>query len=217
MNWAIQRLEELVSERDELVEDILDGAHDPDESIFELVTEDGTIESSSGKPIDCTGLADLTELALWQASSSKADHDLYHMLNKRIPMDAAGRTLLLHDHGLMQRLRMNGTDFWQSDGSLPHSISMEWPSRAMELHYGAIYLDKTYDESYTPREISVLALAGPHTWAECCCLELRSPNGWLLIPFNGLRTRGINLQILSNYQEGRDSRIRAFRIFGKRI
>ena len=214
MHRAVQRPEELISERDhsDMVADTLE---EQSGLRFELVTEDGQIEMDNGQFIDCAGMEDLTELALWQVSSSKTDHHLYHMLNKRIPMDPSKKTLDLHDPALMQTLRMNQTDFWQSDGSLPHNILIEWPNKAVEVHYAAIYLDKTYDESYTPREVAILSLAGPHTWIEFCCLELRSPTGWLLVPFNGLQTKGLQIQIISNYQEGRDSRIRAFRIFGK--
>ena len=46
--------------------------------------------------------------------------------------------------------------FWQSDGMQPHYVNMQWMKK-MKVQEVSLCMDFKTDESYTPKEVSVMA------------------------------------------------------------
>ena len=161
-------------------------------------------------------LIDLSYLANWKLSSSKQGFALSH-------------------------LRDDTPDtYWQSDGSSgnrgsnsagstvnnqlanPHWIVIQFAKR-VSLERISIFTNYSADESYTPCRIQILAgTSDDMDLSEVCTVNFSKPIGWSHIIFNGIRNDGVlkcftvKLVILSNHQDGKDTRIRAIRCFGKK-
>ena len=113
------------------------------------------------------------------------------------------------------------TTTWQSDGHVPHVISAVFQKR---VHVSAIrlFLDFGLDESYTPMRIQIkVGLSGPandvppllhHAFSE--------PRGWqtIWIPSaaqrSGLALWRLEIELLQNHQNGRDSHVRQVQVLG---
>ncbi|KAJ9522841.1 hypothetical protein QJQ45_023624, partial [Haematococcus lacustris] len=123
--------------------------------------------------------------------------------------------------------------FWQSDGLQPHFINMQFAQRMqlMELH---LHLDYKLDESYTPGKLSVRAGYSIHDVREVRVVELLEPSGWVVVPLSAalpasgadadplagapselqpLQVFCLQLAILSNHQNGRDSHVREVKVY----
>lgn len=124
-------------------------------------------------------------------------------------------------------LRDNSTEtYWQSDGHLPHYINIEF-QRKVTISEVAILLDYNRDESYTPQRISVRAGNKHADLKEVATSELfDKPVGWkrfALKPCKAaaerdgpLRAYLLQVIVLENHQNGRDSHIRHIDVFGPR-
>ena len=168
--------------------------------------------------LDSLQLIDLSPLANWKLSSSKQEFSL-------------------------SQLRDDSSDsYWQSDGSNgsnninatngnaitnnqlanPHSITIQF-SKKVSLERISIFTNFSADESYTPSKIRILA-GTSDDWdlSEVCTVNFNKPIGWSHIIFNAIRDDGVlkcftvKLVILANHQDGKDTRIRAVRCFGKK-
>mmetsp|Transcript_29147 Transcript_29147/g.74366 ORF Transcript_29147/g.74366 Transcript_29147/m.74366 type:complete len:189 (-) Transcript_29147:370-936(-) len=128
--------------------------------------------------------------------------------------------------------------FWQSDGLQPHLVNIEF-QRKMQLLELHIHLDFKLDESYTPSKISVRAGSGVHDLKEVRVIELEEPTGWIRVPLGilpadaaagaaspqseaasagavPLRAFFLQLAVLANHQNGRDTHIREVKVYGPR-
>lgn len=127
--------------------------------------------------------------------------------------------------------------YWQSDGPQPHYINIHFPHLVSFTHI-AIYLNFALDESYTPATIKIMTGMGYHTLRETKVLTFNEPKGWRcfdltqeLGPYEpgsakeiaelgrGTKlfdTRLIQLQILNNHQNGKDTHVRCIKIFTPR-
>lgn len=125
--------------------------------------------------------------------------------------------------------------FWQSDGLQPHLISMTFNEcmALVELH---VYVDYKLDESYTPNKLSVQAGTCPHDIKEIRVVSLEEPSGWVVIPLGvapeaasdistmqdasctphtpPLHAFLLQLGVVSNHQNGRDTHVREVRVYG---
>lgn len=109
--------------------------------------------------------------------------------------------------------------YWQSDGPQPHYINIHF-DRLVGFTYLSIYLNFQLDESYTPNAIRILSGMGYHTLLEIQSIEFLEPVGWHHIDLTQLlsqtdclfETRLIQIQVLTNHQNGKDTHIRAIRI-----
>lgn len=90
-----------------------------------------------------------------------------------------------------------------------------------------IYTDFKLDESYTPAKISIRSGTTFHDLQEIHVQELHEPSGWhtILPPRDAatatesgalLRTHFIQVAVLANHQNGRDTHIRQIKIFTPR-
>mmetsp|Transcript_10819 Transcript_10819/g.25926 ORF Transcript_10819/g.25926 Transcript_10819/m.25926 type:complete len:193 (+) Transcript_10819:23-601(+) len=141
----------------------------------------------------------------------------------------------------IEQLRDDNTDtFWQSDGPQPHLINIQYAkkTKVSEVH---LYLSYKVDESYTPSAISVRIGTSFQDLAEVQVVDLKEPEGWVTVrlaaprttqaqnascvprdPTCGgavdfVRTWLVQLAILSNHQNGRDTHVRQVKIFGPRV
>ena len=131
----------------------------------------------------------------------------------------------------VELLRDNSLDtYWQSDGAQPHLVNVQFQKkvRVREL---CIYADSRLDESYTPNKISVRAGNSFHDLREIKTVDLDEPSGWTRVSLvkdenepgalNGgdgecLRTYFLQIAVLSNHQNGRDTHVRQVKIYGPR-
>ena len=112
----------------------------------------------------------------------------------------------------------------RSDGPQPHLINIQFHKK-MRIHEIAIFTDFKLDESYTPAKISIRAGTTFHDLQEIHVQELNEPSGWVTIlpsreqsPDGSgiLRTHFIQVAILANHQNGRDTHIRQIKIYTPR-
>jgi anaphase-promoting complex subunit 10 len=143
----------------------------------------------------------------------------------------------------VEQLRDNNPEtFWQSDGPQPHYITVLFHRRA-EISEICICTTYKSDESYTPAQLSIRIGTGFHDLQEIQVVELKEPDGWVRIPlctysepslnlkrpaclslrdrsFGGavdfVRTYAIQIGIMSNHQNGRDTHLRQVRIYSPR-
>ncbi|KFD55518.1 hypothetical protein M513_03570 [Trichuris suis] len=120
----------------------------------------------------------------------------------------------------VQQLRDGRFDtYWQSDGSQPHTINIFF-TRKTKVSHVCIFTDVKTDESYTPNRISIRRGTSLCDLSQVCLVEIRQPNGWAMIPLQCPSTHGvvrafvIQIAIVQNHQNGRDSHVRQVRIFG---
>ncbi|XP_016418243.1 anaphase-promoting complex subunit 10-like [Sinocyclocheilus rhinocerous] len=81
-----------------------------------------------------------------------------------------------------------------------------------------IYADYKSDESYTPSKISVRVGNNFHNLQEIRQLEMVEPSGWIHIPLldlvnNPIRTFMIQIAVLANHQNGRDTHMRQIKVY----
>ncbi|XP_008576155.1 PREDICTED: anaphase-promoting complex subunit 10-like, partial [Galeopterus variegatus] len=81
-----------------------------------------------------------------------------------------------------------------------------------------IYADYKSDESYTPSKISVRVGNNFHNLQEIRQLELVEPSGWIHVPLTDnhkkpTRTFMIQIAVLANHQNGRDTHMRQIKIY----
>ncbi|XP_036168635.1 anaphase-promoting complex subunit 10 isoform X2 [Myotis myotis] len=138
--------------------------------------------------------------------------------------------------------------YWQSDGSQPHLVNIQF-RRKTTVKTLCIYADYKSDESYTPSKISVRVGNNFHNLQEIRGpifpmdlhaagviealvpakarqkrgenskqLELVEPSGWIHVPLTDnhkkpTRTFMIQIAVLANHQNGRDTHMRQIKIY----
>lgn len=117
----------------------------------------------------------------------------------------------------VEQLRDNCMDsYWQSDGQLPHLVNIQFRKKTTVQNIG-IYIDYKLDESYTPSRISVRAGTNFTDLQEVELVELSEPLGWVIIPLTDIndkpiRTFMLQIAVLSNHQNGRDTHMRQIKV-----
>lgn len=141
----------------------------------------------------------------------------------------------------MRALRSADTSqFWQSDGPQPHLLSIHFFKLVAIVHM-RIYLDFHADESYTPTKIQFLAGMGVHDIQEFAEMTFDQPVGWIDVDFSRvgsvegedeeeegllgrevdwslrpvLRAFLVQVRILENHQNGKDTHLRAVQLFAR--
>ena len=163
-------------------------------------------------------LREIGEDAVWTLSSAKPGNGVEHLRDGSIE------------------------SFWQSDGPQPHHVTIQFHKLTEVSEVWVCSVFKT-DESYTPSQISIKIGSGPQDLREIQVADMREPDGWVRIPlcnysdpnlgyrktahlalkdrnFGGaldfIRTFIVQISILTNHQNGRDSHLRQVRIYGPR-
>ncbi|KAF6776848.1 hypothetical protein AHF37_03150 [Paragonimus kellicotti] len=119
-------------------------------------------------------------------------------------------------HGIDQLLDESTDTFWQSDGPQPHCVYIQFPQK-ITLTRLCLYTDYKADESYTPSRLAVRVGNTVHDLIELVEIELQEPTGWSVLPLSWpdgspVRTFLLQLAILANHQNGRDTHLRAIRL-----
>mmetsp|Transcript_8278 Transcript_8278/g.9781 ORF Transcript_8278/g.9781 Transcript_8278/m.9781 type:complete len:185 (-) Transcript_8278:174-728(-) len=127
-------------------------------------------------------------------------------------------------NGVEQLRDDNNDTYWQSDGSQPHLINIQFHKK-MSIAEVSFYLDYKLDESYTPKKLSVRAGTTFHDLEEVHLLELDEPNGWIFVPIGEIANHGgqkvlrahfLQIEVLAMHQNGRDTHIRQVKVYGPR-
>ena len=80
----------------------------------------------------------------------------------------------------------------------------------------AIACDFRVDESYTPQRITVRVGS---RWSDIVAVrteEVVEPQGWVVVPLGRVTGRILQVLVLANHQNGRDTHVRGVRVFGPR-
>ncbi|KEG14053.1 anaphase promoting complex subunit 10 [Trypanosoma grayi] len=85
-----------------------------------------------------------------------------------------------HGNGVTCLLDDCHETFWQSDGVLPHVISIDF-ARLTSVATVALFLSSQQDESYTPRKIRVQAGTHSGDMADVAVATVDNPQGWVLM------------------------------------
>ncbi|KAJ6800853.1 anaphase-promoting complex subunit 10 isoform X2 [Iris pallida] len=165
------------------------------ESDGEEVETAGKLTGSQTLSVD-DGLREMAKKAAWSVSSCKPGNGV----------------VFLRDDGL--------DTYWQSDGAQPHLVNIQFQKK-VKLQLVVLYVDFKLDESYTPSKISIRAGDGFHNLKEIKTVELVKPVGWVHISLSGtdpretfIHTFMLQLAILSNHLNGRDTHVRQIKIYG---
>lgn len=168
-----------------------------DEELTDHTEEDTEWEVDYTKGIravEALGLVDIGNLASWSVSSHKA---------------TLGVEALCEDDPMK---------FWQSDGPQPHYIDIHF-SKRVSIERISIFLDYALDESYTPEKIMVKSGTGYHSLQEVVTVDLHEPRGWCHLVMDNIRDDGVlksyllRIEIICNHQNGKDTHVRAVKIF----
>jgi len=155
------------------------------------------LKSSPALPLYVASYRELGDEATWTLSSAKPGNGAEALRN-----------------GEMQT-------YWQSDGTHPHTVTVQF-HRRVALAEIAMYCDVRLDESYTPKKVRVLSGTTLRDLEVVCEVELDNPEGWVMIgvkdPVTGrpLRSFTVQIQCTLMHQNGRDTHVRAIRLFGPR-
>jgi len=117
-------------------------------------------------------------------------------------------------NGVLQLLDDDETTCWQSDGSTPHVISATFPHRVL-IQEVRVLVNHDMDESYTPARVGLWVLSGMDFESVGEIVELDQPKGWVhmqMTPVVGVFS--LQVAILSNHQNGRDSHVRGIKVLG---
>ncbi|RLN29178.1 anaphase-promoting complex subunit 10 [Panicum miliaceum] len=157
----------------------------------------GRLKGSPELTVD-TDMREMAKTAAWSVSSCKAGNGV----------------AALRDDNL--------DTYWQSDGAQPHLVNIQFQKK-VQLQLVVLYVDFKLDESYTPSKISIRAGDGFHNLKEIKTVELAKPVGWVHISLSGadpretfIHTFMLQIAILSNHLNGRDTHIRQIKIYGPR-
>eukprot|EP00750_Incisomonas_marina_P027009 INCI6077.2.p1 GENE.INCI6077.2~~INCI6077.2.p1 ORF type:complete len:249 (-),score=54.07 INCI6077.2:137-883(-) len=132
----------------------------------------------------------------------------------------------------VDQLRDNDINtFWQSDGTQPHEVNIQFLCKK-SICAISFYLEHKLDESYTPKKISIRAGDTYHDQEQVCVLELEEPSGWITVPLElsmdqtcytphprdhePLRAHLVQVSVDGMHQNGRDTHIRQIKIYGPR-
>lgn len=145
------------------------GSEEEEDEIDDMAPSDRQ-EMEDAKTL--AGLRDINALATWTLSSSKPGC------------------------GLAQLRHQSPSQFWQSDGPQPHTLTLHF-SKLVSIVKMRIYLDFELDESYTPTKMRFFAGMSEHGLVEFGSWDagVTDPNtneggidnvrGWIEIPLHG--------------------------------
>lgn len=117
----------------------------------------------------------------------------------------------------VEQLRDNSMEtYWQSDGQLPHLVNIQF-HRKTTISQIYIYSDYKLDESYTPSRISIRCGTHFNDLNEIEIIDLCEPSGWIVVPIKNIRDKPIRtfmiqIAVISNHQNGRDTHMRQIKI-----
>lgn len=115
--------------------------------------------------------------------------------------------------GVKQLLDPCTDTYYQSDGPQPHQINIEFKKRTKVTKI-ELFLDHEQDESYTPKRICTRVGYSPNSLHIVDTIEFVDPKGWVELPIDTTNFY-FQVEILTNFQNGKDSHIRSMRILSE--
>ena len=116
----------------------------------------------------------------------------------------------------------NPQTFWQSNGEIPHVITLRFPGLT-SLSFISICVEYQLDESYTPSEIVVSAGTNFYDISVIKKVDIPRSDGWVDValadPLDATLplTAGIvQLAVTENHQDGNDSHIRGLEVWSQK-
>jgi anaphase-promoting complex subunit 10 len=127
-------------------------------------------------------------------------------------------------NGVEQLRDGNLETYWQSDGSFPHLINVQF-ARKVSVTKVCLYLNYAVDESYTPRKVTLSVGSCPHDLTDLISAELQEPTGWVVIDCTdnensgttSIRCHYLQVKVSSMHQNGKDTHIRQIKVYGRRL
>ncbi|KAM0264738.1 hypothetical protein ACHAQJ_000563 [Trichoderma viride] len=113
------------------------------------------------------------------------------------------------------------TSYWQSDGPQPHKLTIYFVKR-VGIRDIRFYVDYSEDESYTPTKIIFKSGTSENNLIQFAAMNMESPVGWQQVPLAGvggepdgntLVSWVLQMQILENHQNGKDTHLRGIKIY----
>ncbi|KAL7934839.1 anaphase-promoting complex, subunit 10 domain-containing protein [Trichoderma chlorosporum] len=113
------------------------------------------------------------------------------------------------------------TSYWQSDGPQPHKLTIYFVKR-VGIRDIRFYVNYNEDESYTPTKIIFKSGTSENNLIQFASMGLASPVGWQQVPLAGvggepdgntLVSWVLQMQILENHQNGKDTHLRGIKIY----
>lgn len=110
---------------------------------------------------------------------------------------------------------------FRSDGPQPHNLTVYFVKR-VEIRDLRFYVNYTDDESYTPTKIIFKSGTSENSLIEFAHMTLDQPLGWQQVSINGagggpdgntLVSYVLQMQILENHQNGKDTHLRGIKIY----
>jgi len=114
--------------------------------------------------------------------------------------------------------------YWQSDGTQPHYVNIQFHKK-MRIEGISFYTDYRLDESYTASRLSIREGNDLDDLHEVKLVELEEPTGWVHVDLTSakeansgevLRAHFIQIAIIANHQNGKDTHMRQIKIYGPR-
>lgn len=111
----------------------------------------------------------------------------------------------------------------RSDGPLPHVLNIHF-IKMVNITNIRVYLDFSLDESYTPTRLIFLAGTSYHDLIEFAELSFEQPKGWIDVDLTGvgggrngnvLRAFIVQMKVLENHQNGKDTHVRGVKVYAK--
>ncbi|MCJ1404837.1 anaphase promoting complex subunit doc1 [Xylographa trunciseda] len=176
-------------------------AMEDDASSQDSATDEEEAALSSSPPASFTHLREISPLASWTVSTSKPGC------------------------GVPALLSPSTTSFWQSDGPQPHLLNIHF-FKLVAIVKLRVYLDFELDESYTPTKMSFAAGMGEYDLVEFGEWKGEQPKGWVEVGLEGcggveadeegvLRCMCLQIRVLENHQNGKDTHLRGVQIFSR--
>lgn len=109
----------------------------------------------------------------------------------------------------------------RSDGPQPHRLTVYFVKR-VGIRDIRFFVDYNEDESYTPTKIIFKSGTSENNLIEFATMNLDSPVGWQQVPIAGaggepdgntLVSYVLQMQILENHQNGKDTHLRGIKIY----
>ncbi|KAI9789559.1 MAG: anaphase promoting complex subunit doc1 [Peltula sp. TS41687] len=187
------------SQEEEAGEEEMEDVVDDQEEEEDDDDDDDSPETDRMEPFDTTGLREIGNLASWTVSTAKPGCGVEALRSEDMSL------------------------FWQSDGPQPHRLNIHF-IRMVSITNIRIYLDFVLDESYTPTRITFLAGTSHHDLIAFAELAFEQPKGWIDVDLTGvgggrdgntLRAHLVQMKILENHQNGKDTHVRGLRIYAR--
>jgi anaphase-promoting complex subunit 10 len=117
------------------------------------------------EPKETDELVEIGDEAVWILSSAKAGN------------------------GIEQLRDGDNNTFWQSDGTIPHHINIQFMKKT-RVSQICLYLDFKADESYTPSKISIKGGMHMQDLKEIRVIDLKEPQDWFIFPLTTKTSNG---------------------------